>query len=93
MKLKNSLLILAIAAAPVFAMDAQPSNLSKTVPLKGGETLYVFKDGRMAKANKFGRPVYLKQGEMLAPVEGQPIAAVGNEIAQLSVLIRKGHAN
>jgi hypothetical protein len=43
MKLKNSLLILAIAAAPVFAMDAQPSNLSKTVPLKGGETLYVFK--------------------------------------------------
>jgi hypothetical protein len=93
MKLKNALLILAIAAAPVFAMDAQPSNLSKTVPLKGGETLYVFKDGRMAKANQFGRPVFLKQGEILTPIDGQPIAAVGNEIAQLSGLIRQGHEN
>jgi len=93
MKFKNSLLILAIAAAPVFAMDARPFNLSKVVPLQGGETLYVFKDGRMAKADKFGRPEYLKQGEMLTPVDGQPIAAVGNEIAKLSMLLRKGHHN
>ena len=91
MKFKNSLLILAIAAAPVFAMDARPSNLSKVVPLQGGATLYVFKDGRMAKADKFGRPEYLKQGAVVKPVDGQPITTVGNEIAQLSDLLRKGH--
>jgi len=93
MNFKNSLLILAIAAAPVFAMDARPSNLSKVVPLQGGETLYVFKDGRMAKADKFGRPAQLKQGAVVKPVDGQPIAAVGNEIAQLSILLRDGHRN
>lgn len=93
MNLKLAILSLTLAAAPVFAMDAARSDAAKVMPLKGGETLYVFKSGLMAKESKFGRAVYLTPGEVLETADGQKITAVGNEVAKLSALLNKGHEN
>ena len=91
---KFNILVLSFAATlPAFAMDAAQFEAKQTVPLVNGETLYVFKDGKMAKANRFGRTVFLKQGEVVQSAGGQKISTVGNEVARLDVLGRKGHEN
>jgi predicted lipoprotein with Yx(FWY)xxD motif len=77
---KFNIVVLSLAATlPAFAMDAAQSEAKQTVPLVNGETLYVFKDGNMAKANQ--------------SVDGQKISTVGNEVARLDILARKGHHN
>jgi hypothetical protein len=93
MKLKFALLTVTLAAAPAFAMHAARLEASRTVPLAAGETLYVFKDGLMAKENRFGRAIYLQPGEVLVSADGQKIKAVGNEVARLSSLLMKDHKN
>lgn len=93
MNFKLSLLILTLAAAPAFASDYARAEASKVVALKGGETLYVFKDGKMAKENRFGRAVYLQPSEILETADGQKITAVGNEVARLSILLKKDTRN
>ena len=61
--------------------------------LKDGSTLYVFKDGKMAKEDRFGRAVYLRSGEVLETRDGRNVTAVGNEDARLDVLLSNGHRN
>ena len=93
MKLKIALFTMTLAAAPVFAMHAARLEASRTVPLANGETLYVFKDGLMAKEGRFGRAIYLRPGEVVVSADGQQITAVGNEVARLASLLRKDHKN
>lgn len=76
-----------------FAMDAAKSEAKQVIPLQGGETLYVFENGLMAKESKFGMPVYLNSGESVQAMDGQKIAIKGNEIARLSMLLKKDHRN
>lgn len=77
--------------APTFAMDAARSQAEQVIALQRGETLYVFKDGLMAKEDKFGRPAYLGIGETVQSVDGQKIAVKGNEVARLALLLKTGH--
>lgn len=77
----------------VFAMHAASSEAKQVIALQGGETLYVFEDGLMAKESKFGTPVYLNAGETVQAMDGQKIAVKGNEIARLSRLLEKDHRN
>lgn len=56
---------LAGIAAPAQARDALENAVKTTIELQDGSTLYVFKDGRMAKEDSFGRAVFLKAGETL----------------------------
>ena len=97
MKATLSALALALAAAgaavPAFARDALPQSAQQALNLKDGSTLYVFKDGKMAKADRFGRAAYLKQGEMLDLADGRKVTAVGNEVARLDGLLNEGHRN
>ena len=91
---KFNILVLSFAATiPAFAMDAAQVEAKQTVPLVNGETLYIFKDGKMAKANQYGRTAYLAKGEVVQSVDGQKISTVGNEVARLDYLARKGHQN
>lgn len=91
---KFNVLVLSFAATlPAFAMDAAQFEAKQTVPLVNGEMLYVFKDGKMAKADRFGRSVFLTRGEIVQSVDGQKISTIGNEVARLDVLMRKGHNN
>jgi hypothetical protein len=91
---KLSILVLSMAAlAPAFAMDAAQSEAKQVVALQNGETLYVFKDGLMAKENKFGRAVHLRKGEVVQTADGKSITTTGNEVARLFSLLNKGHQN
>lgn len=82
-----------VISLPSFAADAAAASAEKTYRLKDGGTLYVFKDGKMAQENQFGRPVYLQKGQSLETADGQKIVANSNEIARLDGLLRKGHRN
>lgn len=91
---KLNILMLSFAAAiPAFAMDAAQFETKQIVSLQNGETLYVFQDGRMAKSDKFGRTAHLVKGEVVQSADGQKIATMGNEVARLDFLARKGHRN
>ena len=89
----NVLVFSLAATLPAFAMDAAQAEAKQTIPLVNGETLYVFKDGKMAKADRYGRSVFLTQGEVVQSADGKKISTVGNEIARLDNLGRKGHQN
>lgn len=97
MKATLSALALALAtagaAAPAFARDGLPLATQQTLNLKDGSTLYVFKDGKMAREDRFGRAAYLKQGEVLELVDGRKVTAIGNEVARLDGLLNDGHRN
>ena len=55
---KLSILVISMAAlAPAFALDAARSEAKQVIALQNGETLYVFKDGLMAKESKYGNVI------------------------------------
>lgn len=97
--MKSTLCVLTIAIAavgasvPALARDALPQVTQQALAMKDGSTLYVFKNGKMAKEDRYGRATYLKQGETLELVGGPKVTAVGNEVARLDVLINDGHRN
>lgn len=97
MKATLSALVVAFAASgvsvPVLARDALPQATQQTLNLQDGSTLYVFKDGKMAKQDRHGRAVYLKQGETVELADGRKVTAVGNEVARLDGLLNDGHRN
>jgi len=82
---------LAGMAAQAQASDALANAVKASVELRDGSTLHIFKDGKMAKEDAFGRAVYLKRGEVLAAKDGRQITAVGNEVARLERLLKDGH--
>ena len=91
---KLSILVLSIAAlAPAFAMDSARSEAKQVIALQNGETLYVFKDGLMAKESKYGNVIHLSKGEVVQTADGKSITTMGNEVARLSSLLNKGHGN
>ena len=95
----KSLLIAALATAfagvavPALAHDAARQAAAQIVNLKDGSALYVFKDGKMAKADKFEHAVHLKEGEVLEAVDGKKLTATSNEVARLDMLLSEGHRN
>ncbi|MGQ0599466.1 CopK family periplasmic copper-binding protein [Aquabacterium sp.] len=86
-----ALVVLVGLAAPAIAADAAKAQAAATHQLKDGGTLYIFKDGKMAKENKYGNAVYLKKGETQETVDGQKLVANSNEVARLRDLIGVGH--
>ena len=84
--------VLSAIVTPSFADDAAAASAKKMFLLKDGGTLYVFEDGKTALEDKFGRAVYLKEGQSLETADGQKITANGNEVARLDSLLRQGHS-
>lgn len=70
-----------------FAVDA--SKVEKTVELKDGTTLYIFKDGKMSMENKLGRTVAMKDGGVMETKDGQKIMMKGNELWRLESQLSK----
>ncbi|NKE67568.1 periplasmic Cu(I)/Cu(II)-binding protein CopK [Ramlibacter sp. RBP-2] len=79
--------VIATAAAVLFsanvALAADKANVDKSIPLKDGSTVYIFKDGKMAMEDKLGRVVPMKPGHVMQTKDGQSILMVGNELARL----------
>ena len=88
-----ALALVAAAALPAFARDQIPQQTKQVLQLKDGSTVYVFKDGKMAKEDRLGRVVFLKQGEVLELMDGSKVTAVGNEPVRLDSVLKDGHRN
>ena len=81
--MKNVLITVALSAlaASAFAVDA--GQVEKSIPLKDGTTVYLFKDGKMGMEDKLGRTVRMKQGHVMETKDGQKIIMIGDEVARL----------
>lgn len=65
----------------------------QVIALQNGETLYIFKDGLMTKESTFGNVSHLSKGEVVQTADGKSITTMGNEVARLNALLKKGHSN
>lgn len=91
--LKKALMVaaLGIAITSAFAIDVE--KVEQSIPLKDGSTVYIFKDGKMAMENKFGRAVRMKQGEVMETKDGQKIMMQGDEVVRLNSILRHDYRN
>lgn len=91
-----SLALIAVSASvvlPAHAEDAARQQAKQVISLQDGGTLYIFKDGKMAKANKYGRIEHLRKGDNIQTVDGQTLTATSNEVARLDFLLMDGHGS
>jgi hypothetical protein len=73
------------------ASDEASATAEQTIQMKDGSTLYIFKDGKMAMKNQYGRAVSMKEGEVMETKEGREVIMIGNQVAYLERLINRGH--
>lgn len=95
MKTKTVSALLVAAAAfvsvPALADNAAQQAAERSVALADGGTLYIFADGKMAKANRFGDAEYLQIGDTLKTSDGKSVQVTSNEVAHLRALLLRGH--
>lgn len=91
--LKKMLMVVATSAlaSTAFAGDAARAEARQVIDLKDGSTLYIFKDGKMAMEDKFGRATRMKKDIVMETKDGQKIIMHGDEVARLETLLRQGH--
>ncbi|WP_323002722.1 periplasmic Cu(I)/Cu(II)-binding protein CopK [Denitromonas sp.] len=89
--IKKALTIIAISAVSISAFAADAALVEKSIPLKDGATVYIFKDGKMGMEDKFGRATHMQPGHVMETTDGQKIIMNGNEIWRLDALIHKDH--
>ena len=61
------------------------------VELKDGSTVYVFKDGNMAMADKFGKAKRMKPDTVMETKDGNKIMMHGDEVMFLDNLLKKDY--
>lgn len=91
--LKKMLVIVAMSAVSVFAVAGQidaRNAATRTIELQDGSIVYVFKSGKMAVENAKGTAVSTKAGTILKAKDGSDVTMVGNDVARLDVLRKKG---
>jgi len=76
-----------LVALSAFAVDA--SKVEKSIELKDGSTMYVFKDGKMGMESKTGSVTSMTNGQVMEGKDGQRYIMVGNEVARLDWLMKK----
>ena len=84
---------LSTLAPGAFASDSLANNVDKTYRLKDGGTVFVFKDGKLAMADKFDRAIHVSKGQVVETADGQKISMTSSESARLDFLQRQGHEN
>lgn len=97
MKVALTTLVVALAASAsagsAVARDALPQATQQVFNQRDGSTLYVFKDGKMAKEDRFGRAAHMRIGDTLETADGRKITVTSNEVARLDGLLNDGHRN
>ncbi len=89
--LKKLLAVVAMSAITASALAVDASQVEKSIPLKDGSTVYIYKDGKMGMEDKFGRAVYMKRGTVIETKDGKKNAIIGNEAWRVDQLLRKDH--
>ncbi|MFZ3139070.1 CopK family periplasmic copper-binding protein [Polaromonas sp.] len=88
MLINKSIIGLSLVFAGVSAFALDQAGIEKSIQLKDGSTVHLFKDGKMAMENKFGHPYRMQEGEMMETTDGKSIAMKGDEVARLSNAMR-----
>ena len=90
---KKLLMVVAMSSltAAAFASDAAHAQADKVIELKDGSTVYIFKDGKMAMEDKFGRARRMDPNVVMETKDGQKIIMHGDEVGRLDTLIKQGH--
>lgn len=86
--------MLIAVAGSLFAMSSFAVDLNqveKSIELKDGSTVYLFKDGKMGMENKMGKAVRMKEGHVMETKDGQKIIMVGDEVARLETILHADH--
>ncbi len=78
-------------ATAAFAHDAASAEAKQVIELKDGSTLYVFKDGKMAMEDRYGRAARMELGAVMETKDGRQIKMESDEVARLNSLIIQGH--
>lgn len=93
--IRNLLMAVAMStiAISAIASDAARAEAKQIIEMKDGSTLYVFKDGKMAMEDKFGRTAHMKQKVVMEGKDGKKYIMIGNEVAWLNSLLITGHGN
>lgn len=81
----------AAGATTAFAHDAARAEAKQMIELKDGSTLYIFKDGKMAMEDRWGRATRMEVGTVMETKDGQRIKMESDEVARLQTLIDQGH--
>lgn len=79
-------------ATTAFAHHFARDEAKQVIDLKDGSSLYVFKDGKMAMEDRYGRATRMEQGVVMETIDGQQIKMQSDEVARLNSLIIEGHA-
>ncbi|TRZ99046.1 MAG: DUF4443 domain-containing protein [Rhodocyclaceae bacterium] len=89
--LKKLLMVVAISAVTASAFAVDQSQVAKSIELKDGSTVYIFKDGKMGMEDKSGRPVFMESGHAMETKDGKKIIMNGNEIWRVDQLLHSTH--
>jgi len=89
--LKKLLAIVALSSVGLSAYAVDPSQVEKSIELKDGSTVYIFKDGKMAMEDKVGRTVRMKKDTVMEAKDGQKIMMHGDEVMRLESYLHSGH--
>ena len=73
-----------MVALSAFAVDM--SKVEKSIELKDGSMVYVFKDGKMGMETKTGGTARMTAGQVMEGKDGQKYMMVGDEVARLDWL-------
>lgn len=90
---KKMLVVVAgsMVALSAFAVDL--SAVEKSVELKDGSTVYLFKNGKMAMENKLGKVVRMKPGHVMETKDGERVIMIGDEVARLDSILKPRGGN
>lgn len=86
---KKFLIIAASSMVALSAFAVDKGNVQKSIELKNGSTVYVFKDGKMGMEDKLGRAARMKPGQVMEAKDGQKLIMVGDEVMRVESLLPK----
>ncbi len=89
--LKKLLAVIAMIAVTGSAFAVDASQVAKSIALKDGSTVYVYKDGKMGMEDKYGRSVYMDPGHVMETKDGKKIIMIGNEIYRVDEILHGQH--
>ncbi|MFA6312287.1 MAG: periplasmic Cu(I)/Cu(II)-binding protein CopK [Sterolibacterium sp.] len=85
--LKKLLMVVAMSAVTASAFAVDMSQVAKSIELKDGTTVYIFKDGKMGMEDKYGRSTYMESGHVMETKDGKKIIMNGNEVWRVEELL------
>lgn len=86
--------MLVFAASSMFALSALAADMSqveKSIELKDGSTVYLFKDGKMGMENKYGKAIAMKEGHVMETKDGQRVIMIGDEVMRVETILHAQH--